>query len=246
MEKKKNIIILILVALLFFISYCFQMKNKDLKHEMKESIKLRNALTDTITHYVNDIGEHVAEKKTLQASIAFFENENIILSNSQKNLFDRINKLENDKNIIAAALVESKIIIKNLEDSLNVVYDVVGDDIKFMGKNDHFRFGITVKNVKPLLNFTPKILFDSLYLYNEQFIDFQWDNDKKLNYPISFSISNSNPYFRVNNVESYAIPELDKNSVKPTNWIKFKNWAKNNWSNGLIFGVGVGFGYLMK
>jgi hypothetical protein len=70
---------------------------------------------------------------------------------------------------------------------------------------------------------------------NKSFVSFQFDKTK--GNPVSFSVSNSNKYFHVANIESYAIPGINKDIVQPTGWQKTWGWIKRN---GTIIIVGVG------
>ena len=78
--------------------------------------------------------------------------------------------------------------------------------------------------------------FNKFELPNKQFVNFFW-GDKKKDYPISFSVSNSNDYFKTVNIDSYAIPQLQKDVVNPSAWGKITAWIKK--SGGFIITVGV-------
>lgn len=81
-------------------------------------------------------------------------------------------------------------------------------------------------------------MINSLRFENEQTIKFHWLDDKEEGYPISFSVSNSNQYFMVNNIESYAIPALNKETINPNGWQRFStNFQKGN---NIPFYLGVG------
>jgi cell division protein FtsB len=232
--------------LLFISGYFMRQQNTKLKVNLSEANKLNVALSDTIKQRYNEYNELVSEKKTLQTTIKKLESENITLNAEQKELLSRIKTLNKDKKVIAAALVETRI---RLDSILNI--DIIGvveekdSALMFSGKSKYINYGITVNNVKPLMNLTPTLQFDSLSLYNKQFIEFHWDKDKKNDYPISFSISNSNPYFTTSNIESYAIPELQKQEIDPSFWGKTKKWFKNNYDKPIYFTLGVGTAYIL-
>lgn len=204
-----------------------------------EKNKLLSALTDSVSYHKNIYGETVATKKTLQAKISELTNSNIILTNKQKELFNRINTVNKEKKVIAAALIETEIKLKNILDSINQSVVIDSNKISFSGNNEYFGYHMTIFDVKPIGSKNPVLGIDSLYFYNKQFINFHWDNNRKSDYPISFSVSNSNPYFFTSNIESYVIPTLKKDLVDPTGWMKVKNWFKNNWDNSLFFMGGV-------
>jgi hypothetical protein len=90
--------------------------------------------------------------------------------------------------------------------------------------------------------FEPSLLFRHLEIPNEQFVDFHWKNEKKKGYPISFSISNSNKYIKTTNVESYAIPSLNKLNINPNGWQKFGNFMIKNGKTVIYIGIGGAIG----
>ena len=51
--------------------------------------------------------------------------------------------------------------------------------------------------------------------------------------------------FQVQNIESYAIPGLDKNQISPTKWQKFMKTLKNGGKYGIAIGIGVAGGFLI-
>jgi hypothetical protein len=85
------------------------------------------------------------------------------------------------------------------------------------------------------------LFIDSLNLYNKQFIEFHWLNERKDGYPVSFTVRNSNPYFKTYDIESYIIPEVQKSQLKPNIWQKTGNFYRKN---RVPFAVGVGAGIL--
>ena len=194
---KNYLIVLIVGVLISFGSIYSYQRIKNLKQEVVSEQLLRNALTDTMKVYKNKYNEVVSEKLTIQASMKQLQDENLVLNKNQKELIKRVKETDKSKQVIAAALIEQKVVI----DSLGLV------------------------------------------LKNKQYVSFQWDkrNDK----PISFSITNSNPLFQTTNIESYAIPELNKDKIKPNFWHKVGNGIKNGGSTGIKIGVGIGIGYLI-
>jgi hypothetical protein len=65
---------------------------------------------------------------------------------------------------------------------------------------------------------------------------------KEKDYPVKGTIVNSNPYIKTNEMDSFIIPEVKKEDIKPTFWQKTKKSAKNVVKTGkwVIIGVGVG------
>ena len=64
-------------------------------------------------------------------------------------------------------------------------------------------------------------------------------------YPIGFSVTNTNPLFETVNIDSYAIPELQKTDLTPTNWNKFTNFFKTNGKYIVAFGIAVAGGSIL-
>lgn len=242
-ENFKNILIVILVIGIGFISKCSYDSNQELKEDKIESNNLIKALTDSTTFYKNKFGEVVAEKKSIQIDLDDLNDLNIELTDNQKNLIKRINSLDKDKEVITAALVKAQFIIDSLKGNTIVVIDTLNNKITFSEKTPFMDYSITAFNVKPNGSIKPELMFNKFNIPNEQFITFNWDKkDKKNKYPVSFNISNSNPYYIINNIDSYAIPELKKEDVKPTFWSKTKDFFKKSGSTIGKVGIGVAIG----
>jgi hypothetical protein len=238
-------VIVILLLILFFKIKIACLENKNAK--LQEENQVKNALLDTIHTYKNKLGEIVNEKLTLQFQLKNQKYYNNQLNDSQKELFKRIKNLDNKNNIITAALVKSKFIIDSLMLSVNGVIDSTDNSINFDNNTNltDINIDVTIFNVKPFDKFKPtKLLINNLSFENKQFITFNWDN-KKPNYPVSFSISNSNKYIKTYDIQSYAIPELKKTDIKPNFWQKMGNFIGDGKSSVIKIGVGVGIGYLV-
>jgi hypothetical protein len=89
-------------------------------------------------------------------------------------------------------------------------------------------------------------IFDSFNLPNKQEISFQWGKEPKEGYPVSFSVSNSNKYFKVANIESYAIPEIKKTELKPNFWNKLGTTFTKGGNSIVYIGIGAGIVLLLK
>jgi len=92
------------------------------------------------------------------------------------------------------------------------------------------------------LDTKPTLTFNSIQLPNKQFVDFYWKDNKKKGYPVTFSVSNSNPYFKVVNLESYIIPNVDKKYLDPNGWQKIGNFIFKNGKTILYVSVGAAAG----
>jgi len=249
--KEKNRIFIAIAILLCGIIYLQNQRIEHWKDKYSAEVKLNDALNDTIKYYKNARNEWVAEKLTIQATIKHLETIYGQLTDTQKELIARIKELDKKNTIIAAALIEANVkidslLIKDSGGGSVVVVDTTKKMINFnnLGSLDKsFIFDIDVNHVLPAhLDVKPTLLFKSIDFPNKQFIEFHWKNDKKRGYPIAFSTSNSNPYFKTTNIESYAIPPLDKVHLNPSGWQKIENFFIKNGRKVFYVGIGVAGG----
>lgn len=245
----KNFFIILLLLLLIIGGYVVSNKIKNTNNKYEQELKLREALTDTIEHFKTENGEYAAEKRTLQADIKELKSENINLNENQKDLINRVERLNREnkkqKEIFAAARVEYETLIDSLNSVESVVtsIDSTNNTLRFTNLNDtsKFIYDVTIVGVKPFPKFeNPKIQFNKLDFPNVQTVTFQFDKNKRKDYPISFSVYNTNRYYRANNIESYAIPELTKDNINPSFSLKAWRFIKKH-SDKIIFG-GIGYG----
>ena len=238
----KIIAIIVLIVGIIIGGTIMTNKNKRLADEIKTEVNLKNALQDVIKTYQNKEGEWVAEKLTLQSDVEILEGDNLNLTENQQKLVSKVKELQKDKDVITAALVQQSATIDSLEQFATNI-DTVNHTVDFVMDSDSLKYNIRVTNVKPLERLQPKLLITSLIIPNEQFIEFHWENDKTT--PIAFSVTNSNPMFKTNNIDSYAIPELIKEEINPTGWQKVKAWFKENGKKIGIFAGGAVIGGLV-
>ena len=233
-----------IIIVLLIILYFFNMRNNTLSDKVDTEVKFRIALLDTMKTYQNKYKEVENEKKSLQVSVKELNKAKDQLSESQKYLLERVNNLSKKYTEIAAALVETNVILDGLRnDNANV--NKKDSTISFVLKTKDLEYNILVGNVSPSKISKPYLAFNDFKLPNKQIVDFHWKNDKKEGNPISFSVSNSNKYFNVVNIESYVIPELNKEVIKPTFWNKLGTVFKSTGGNVVYIGAGVGLGYLL-
>ena len=235
-------------------------KNKinKLEDKLVSEENLKNALVDSVSSYKNEKNEWVSEKLTIQTSISELEKDKVQLTKSQKELMARVlnvekekEKIKKEKEVIAAALLQTKIVVDSLSHVGETVVDTTSKLIVFSDKyentindiNYNVNYSLTIGNVLPVNPLVKPTLFvDSLYFPNEQFVDFHWNNEKKKGYPISFSVSNSNGFYKTTNIDSYAIPNLKKELVNPTGWQKFTSFFDRNSQKLVYIGVGGALG----
>ena len=242
--KLYGIIILAFILLILF----FKIRIGSLERQkaiLLEENQVKNALLDTIHTYKNKLGEIVSEKLTLQFQLNDQKQYNNQLNNSQKELLSRIENLNNKNDLISAALIKSKFVIDSLMLEVSGKIDTLNNRINFNNNTNltDINIDLTVFNVKPFDKLMPtKLLINNLNFDNKQFITFNWDKNKP-NYPVSFNISNSNKYIKTYDIQSYAIPELNKPIIKPNLWQKVKGFFGDTKNAVIKIGIGVGIGY---
>ena len=249
LKQKNNLLIAIVVVLLLSMAtiiYFQRKKIANLNDQYQTEVNLNNALNDTVSHYKNKRDEWVAEKLTLQTTVKNLENNYNKLSASQKELVDRIKEIDKKNTVITAALIKMSVKVDSLlarDGDNGTVVTVYPDSTvninNLASKDTTFLYDINVNKVLPAFpNIKPTLLFKSLEFPNTQFVNFYWKNDKKSGYPIAFSVSNSNKYVKVFNIDSYAIPALSKEKLNPNGWQKVGNFFIRNGKNLLYVGIG--------
>lgn len=236
----------IIIIIMGIIIYYYVDRSGDFKEKYQTEQKLTKALQDTATKYINKNKELVTEKLTLQTDVKNLTDENYVLTESQNELIDRVKEVERKNTIITAALVQSQVTIDSLLGA-TIVVDTSDNTVTVADSTEDIQYEFVVGKVKPVFfNQKPTFVINKLYLPNKQFIEFHWKNDKKEGYPISFSVSNSNKYFKTTNIDSYAIPELQKPKLKPTFWQRA--WKGIKASSPYLVGGAIGAGamYIIK
>lgn len=248
--EKNRWAILVLILIGVAVWKIQQNKVGKFNNKYETEVKLTNALLDSITYTVNQYNEVVADKLTLQETIGNLEKKNDELTESQKELIARVKKIDKENSVITAALIKSKVTIDSLITEGFVVVNPNDSSINFNDSTEFLIYDINIGKAIPATPLEdPTLSFNYLSMPNDQFIDFHWKNNKKKGYPIEFSVSNSNKYFKTYNINSYAIPELRKEYVDPNGWQKFEQWLnKNSKIVGFVAGgviVGAGGTYLL-
>lgn len=244
-DKKTVVIIVLLLLLILGAGYHFnQISKKDQKILEKEN--LGKALTDSVHRYKNKEGDWVNEKLTLQTDLKDLKDKNLNLTSNQKDLIKAVDAINKHNQVISAAMIQMGVKLDGLMSSEPVIETDSTERFVSNPKDSTLTYEILVNNVK---RFNPNILptldFKKFDLPNKQTIEFHWKDDKKEGYPISFTVTNTNPYYKVYNVDSYAIPELTRANVKPTLLQKLGNFSKKTGGKIVIFGAGVIIGGLL-
>lgn len=253
---KGNNLIITIIILLFLgmgLTIFFQnLKIDTLTNKYETEVKIKNAMLDSNNHYINKNKELVTEKLSLQATISYLDKMNFQLSTSQKELLERVKEINKTNSIIAAALIETNLKIDSLLHKGDVVIDTINkkitfpDSLKNVKNETILKYNFVVGNVLPAFpNIKPTLLIKDLYFPNKQFVEFHWkDDNNKVGSPVTFSVSNSNDYFKTVNIDSYTIPEINKN-IDPTKWQKFEKWFVKNGRTIIYVGIGGAAMYLL-
>lgn len=232
------LIAVVILAAYFFYSAKVVQQNEQLKQELL----LKTALTDSLKTNQNKLGELNATKLTLQGTIKQLAAVNSDLNSSQKELIDRVKTADKINTVISAALISSTVLIDSLR-SIKSVIDTTKHSVTFSDSTKNLTYKLIIDNVKAVNDSLPKLTIKQLKMINSQFVSFQWLPGK--NNPISFSVSNSNQYFKTNDINSYVIPELIKVNVKPSFWQKVGKTVGTIGGTAIVFSVGVGVGVVL-
>jgi hypothetical protein len=247
---KNHLLIVIIVAIILGLSATVYFQRKsiiNLKNKVDTEVKLKDALLDTMKIYQNKEGEWTAEKLTIQETVKNLTKMYGQLTDAQKELIDRVKELNKKSDVIAAALIQSNVKIDSLLSTGKPIIDTVNKNITFPEvTNPDLQYHIQARNVIPAFpNVKPTLFIIDLNMPNKSLVTFQFDKTK--GNPISFSVSNSNKYIQIANIDSYAIPGINKDIVQPTGWQKTWTWIKKNGTIIIVGTVGVVAGhYLLK
>lgn len=247
LAKNNRWAIVLIIILLLFGGGLFKIQRNhinDLKDKYQSEVNLRKALTDSLEVYQNKEGEWVAEKRTIQATIKELESMNGELTADQKRLLAKIKEVNKENSIITAALIRANFVIDSLMHSGIVIVDTTNKTVDFIETNNpDIRYDFQARGVLPFpQNTKPTLLIKNLTLPNEQFVEFHWIDNKKEGYPIAFSVTNTNKYVKVYDVNSYAIPEIKKDVINPTGWEKVTVWLRKNGKIVGYVGTGIAIG----
>lgn len=249
LEKNRWAILLVIITILGIGIQRNRIGN--LKDKYQSEVKLKNALLDSVDTYQNKEGQWVSEKLTIQANLKELQKMNGQLTADQNKLLNKIKEVNKENSIITAALIQANFKVDSLMHDGDVLIDTLNKTVEFIQlDNPDIKYDFLARGVLPYPpNTKPTLLINNLSLPNEQFIEFHWIDNKKEGYPIAFSVTNTNKYVKVNNINSYAIPELKKEVINPTGWGKVGQWlVKNGKVVGFVAGgviIGAGGTYIL-
>lgn len=237
-------IYVLFIILFLFIFNVQRYSYNNVVNNYKEEIILNKSLTDTIKIYKDKNDNLIYEKNVIQTELSNLKKKKDDLTDNQKLLLEKIMLLEKDKKILAASNMVMKITIDSLNNSDNYNnVDTINKSIQFLNKDEYFDLTILVDNVIPYNDsLDVKHYIQSLNIYNDMFISFNYDKNNKK--PISFNVTNSNIYMNVNDIDSYVIPEINPNNIDDTKYKKFKTKLKE-FNKYVYMGLGIGVGILV-
>lgn len=240
-NQTRNILTIAVLAIILLIAGVGYFKlTSNYESKLVARDKLNNALNAKMVVVVDDNGKLRHDKLTLQATQKELLDRNDRLSNNQKELVSYVKEVSKRSDIIAAGLVDMKVQIAKL--SIKKPTAETDSSVVFTQESDSINFVAKVNNVKALAGKTPTLDIIDLKIPNKLLLDFQWGK-KKDGSAVSFSVTNSNPLFKVNDIDSYIIPEIVIDKVKPNFWQKTKLFIGGKLVPVLI-GVGVGVGVI--
>lgn len=247
--KFKHIILLGIVVLIVLggVFKLFSVKLDNTSTKLDQQISLTNALQDTLKKTNNFLNEEKASKLTLQASLDKLEEQNLNLNDNQKELVRRVRNLQSENSVISAALVRTEARLDSALDWVVGEVNLKDSSLLFSQASDSISFNIQINDALPSKkSIKPTLSVNSLVIPNKQFVEFHFENKNKYNQrPVSFSISNSNPLITTTQVDSYAIPEVNQEAIKPTGWQKVKHFLGERKKELIIGGIAGSIGFLI-
>lgn len=206
---------LILIGIIILLSLAFaweiNSRNKATDH-LKQEIALRSALQSEMVITKDKLGHETAEKVSLQTDVKTLVEMKDKLSADKQELITLVQAQDKNHKLIAAAVVKTVIVVKEITITKPVA--TTDSSASFAITTDSISYDAKVSGIHLDSTKVPSLVVRNLTLPNTSEVSFQW-GDKQNGYPVSFKIKNSNPYFKVQNLDSYAIPELKKTTVRP-------------------------------
>jgi hypothetical protein len=251
MRSLKNVIILLLLFFGGFVVFQYFGNDRDWSDKYNLSTKLSEALADSVEHFKTENGELGAEKRTLQGNIDDILKENDNLSKNQESLLNTIKRINKEHRGEKEVWAAARITYETLIDSMNNVIataaniDTVNNVVSFVQTDTaaHFIYDLDVLGVRPYPeSIVPEMRFNKVDFPNAQTITFQFDKTKRKDFPVSFTVLNTNQYYKVYDLDSYTIPNIQKEVVNPTTGQKIWKWFKINGKYVLVGAAGYAIG----
>lgn len=224
----------VVIAILIVLLSIKSCENSKIIKENKEKQTFLTTLNDSLHVTRNKNNELEYSKKSLQNNISFLKQNINILSNNQKQL---VKDIEDNKNIIAGMKAKIEVLVEHVK--VNGKYKQPNDTTLIFTSDSstdkNLQYDITISGVKP--SYKPQLIINKIELPNTTTIKFEWEAEK--NYPVKGTIINSNPYFKVDTLDSFIIPEIKKEELKPNAWQKIKLFSNKTGSKIVLLSTGV-------
>jgi hypothetical protein len=191
-----------IIFLVIFLIISNNIKNEKIS-VLSQQNNILSVQEDSLKIYKNKLNETTYEKQSLTLTIKDLKNNSDILNNDNKKLLNKILALEKEKKVIAAVNISQIAHLDSILDDNPVVIDTTGHLIRFVKDEQFLKYNILVNYKSPFL------LIQSLEQPNELFLSYSFNESG-----INVKVTNSNPNFGINNINSYIIPIKKQNKFK--------------------------------
>ena len=199
-----------LVILIVFLVVSVKIKNNKINNLISEN-NIANTLLDTVTTYKNKLNELTYEKQAFNVKFSDLKNSYDKLDQSNKDFIDRIRILENEnKKLIAATSISQIVEVDPIIDTTAII-DTVNNTLQFkdvvlnVDKDTLLKYDFLINTL------SPKLTIQELSMPNILYISHKFNSD---NTGVLVDVTNSNDYFKVNDINSYVIPIDKKSHIK--------------------------------
>jgi hypothetical protein len=216
---KKHWKYIFLIILIIYLIISIRIKDAKI-YRLGVQNSISETLLDTVKIYKNKLDELTYEKQAFNVKFSELKNSYDRLDEEGKAFVNRIRILENENKKLIAATSVSQIITVDTIINIEPIKDTINNTLQFKSdpKNEFLTYDFLIGIVPP------KLTIQELTMKNDIYISHKFNND---NTRVLVNVNNSNPYFTVNDINSYVIP-IDKKS-------HFKNYV-------VVGGVGIGIG----
>jgi type II secretory pathway component PulJ len=225
------------VCLLLLLSLGWSLRQTEqAQTRLAQAQQLETALRAEMVVTKNALGQETATKRSLQTNVQELQALKGELSASKQELL-RYVTAENKKHpVIAATVIKQQVQVAKIESGKPVAQ--TDSSVTFRVQSDSLSYEAQVQNITARKDSLPRLTLRNLSIPNTASVSFSWGT-KQEGYPVSVSVTNSNPLFHTSNIESVVIPELKKETLRPTLWEKIGTGVKVNRTPFLV-GVGAG------
>lgn len=175
--------------------------------ELKAKNNILSAVNDTLKVYKNKLGTLSSEKEAINVDYRDLKHSYNLLDKGYKELFDKMNVLENKNKLISATNIKQAVVIDSL---LNLKpIEVAPDYFQFKDSTKYLQYSMFFNTSIPK---TPTLLIEKINVPNNLYVSHRFEKDK-----VVVSVNNSNDkYYKVNDINSYIIPIEQK---KKSDWL---------------------------